>query len=136
MAELRRQNAERKGAELRRVRDMVAADEQIKETAGAAIPEPVARRMGQRMLPFVGLPLFGGMAAFVAFWYLATYKNMDFEPSMVAASTIGILVVGLLVRVVYSAMSITYIYIYMYTYSSMMDIAFSTMNIFPFFRSC
>jgi hypothetical protein len=50
------------------------------------------------MLPFVGIPLFGGMGTFVAFWYLATYKNMEFQPAMVAFTTIAILVVGLLVR--------------------------------------
>jgi len=56
------------------------------------------------MLPFVGVPLFGGMGAFVAFWYFATYKNYEFQPALVAFSTIAILVVGLL-GITYSVMS-------------------------------
>jgi hypothetical protein len=60
--------------------------------------------MGKRMLPFVGIPLLGGMGAFVAFWYLATYKNQEFQPALVAFSTIGLLGVGL-VGITYSVMS-------------------------------
>jgi Photosynthesis affected mutant 68 len=48
---------------------MLAADEQAGVTP-TAIPEPVAMRMGQRMLPFVGLPLFLGVVTFVGFWYM------------------------------------------------------------------
>ena len=96
LEKMRREQAEAKDAELRRVREMLQEDQQVQETA-AAIPEKVAARMGKRMLPFVGLPLFLGMGSFVAFWYMATYKEMSFEPSMVAASTILILVFGLLV---------------------------------------
>ena len=96
LAEMRRQRAEQKDAELRKVRAMLEADKQLEETP-AAIPERVAQRMGQRMLPFVGLPLLGGMGCFVAFWYLATYKNMEFQPVLVAGSTILILVFSLLV---------------------------------------
>lgn len=96
LAEMRRQRAEAKDAELRKVRDLLAADEQVQETP-AAIPEKVAMRMGQRMLPFVGLPLFLGMGSFVGFWYMATYKNMEFQPAMVATTTVALLVVGLLV---------------------------------------
>ena len=95
--ELRRQRAEQKDEELRKIRELLVADQQLQQTP-AAIPEKVAQRMGQRMLPFVGIPLFLGMGSFVAFWYLATYKNMEFQPSMVATTTVFILVVGLLVR--------------------------------------
>ena len=97
LQEMRRQRAEQKDAELRAVRDMLQADEQIVE-APAAIPERVAARMGRRMLPFVGLPLIGGMGCFVTFWYLATYKDLEFQPALVAFSTIAILVLGLVVR--------------------------------------
>lgn len=97
LEQMRRERAEQRNAELQRARDMLKQDEQVQEAA-AAIPEQVAMRMGQRMLPFVGIPLFLGMGAFVGFWYFATYRDMSFEPSMVAASTILILVVGLLVR--------------------------------------
>jgi pyruvate/2-oxoglutarate dehydrogenase complex dihydrolipoamide acyltransferase (E2) component len=102
LAEMRRRRAEEKDEELRRVRELVAVDRQISTSPeSAAIPEKVAQRMGVRMLPFVGLPLFGIMGAFVTFWYLATYKNLEFDTSLVAVSTIGILVVGLLVRSVW-----------------------------------
>ena len=97
LAEMRRQRAEEKDAELQKVREMLEADRQVEQQA-AAIPERVAQRMGKRMLPFVGLPLLGGMGCFVAFWYLATYKDMEFQPALVAGSTIAILVVSLLVR--------------------------------------
>jgi len=60
--------------------------------------------MGMRMLPFVGLPLFGGIGVFVAFWYLATYKGLEYQPTLVASSTIAVLVVGLL-GITYSVMS-------------------------------
>ena len=96
---LRREQAEKKDAELRRVKEILDTDKLLQTTpAAAAIPEKVAMRMGQRMLPFVGIPLFGSMSAFVAFWYFATYKNIEFEPGMVAATTIVILASGLLVR--------------------------------------
>eukprot|EP00977_Amphora_coffeiformis_P005017 scaffold1064_cov85-Amphora_coffeaeformis.AAC.6 len=94
LQEMRRQRAEQKDAELRKVREMLQADEQLQQ-APAAIPERVAQRMGKRMLPFVGLPLVGGMGCFVAFWYLATYKDLEFQPALVAFSTIAILALGL-----------------------------------------
>jgi hypothetical protein len=98
LADMRRGKAEQRDNELRRVRDMISEDKQVQEMP-AAIPERVAERMGKRMLPFVGLPLFLGMGSFVAFWYFATYKDVGFEPAIVAGSTILILVFGLLVRV-------------------------------------
>jgi Photosynthesis affected mutant 68 len=97
LQEMRRQRAEEKDRELRQVRDMLQADQQVQSGGPATIPEKVAQRMGLRMLPFVGIPFFGGMGTFITFWYLSTYKNYEFEPSLVAASTIGLLVIGLLV---------------------------------------
>jgi len=98
LQDLKRQRAEQRDAELRKVREIQSVDDYIRQSPDAAvIPEKVAMRMGKRMLPFVGFPLIGGMGAFVAFWYLATYKNMEFQPSLVAFSTIGILVLGLVV---------------------------------------
>ena len=99
LQELRRQKIEERDQELRQVRDMIQADEQVQNSGPVAIPEKVAQRMGLRMLPFVGIPFFGGMITFVAFWYYATYENLQFEPTLVAASTIALLVVGLLVRI-------------------------------------
>lgn len=92
---MRRQRAEQRDAELRKVKQIREIDQQVQDTP-AAIPEKVAMRMGQRMLPFVGLPLLGILGAFTTFWYLATYKNFEFEPVAVAATTIGLLVAGLL----------------------------------------
>lgn len=94
LSDMRRRKAEERDEQLRKVKDLLEMDRSVAE-APAAIPEKVAMRMGQRMLPFVGLPLFLGMGSFVAFWYLVTYKNLEFEPVTVAVSTIGILVVGL-----------------------------------------
>lgn len=98
LQELRRERAEQRDQELRKVQEVRSVDEYISQSPDAAvIPEKVAMRMGKRMLPFVGIPLFGGMGAFVVFWYLATYKNVEFEPSLVAFTTIGILALGLVV---------------------------------------
>lgn len=101
LARLRRQQAEQKDEELRAVREMRSVDKYVAEDPNAAvIPEQVAQRMGRRMLPFVGIPLFGVMGTFVLFWYLATYRNMEFQPALVAFSTIGILGVSLLVSLI------------------------------------
>lgn len=61
-------------------------------------------QMGKRMLPFVGIPLLGGMGSFVGFWYMATYKDMEFQPVLVAGTTIALLVIGL-VGITYSMLS-------------------------------
>lgn len=102
---MRAKQSDEKDAELRKVKEVRSVDEFIREDPDAAvIPERVAMRMGSRMLPFVGIPLFGTMGAFVAFWYLRVYKNIEFETVSVAFVTIGLLVVGLL-GITYSVMS-------------------------------
>ncbi|KAL7568032.1 hypothetical protein ACA910_004611 [Epithemia clementina (nom. ined.)] len=103
LADLRRQRAEAKNAELERLRQLVETDQQVRETP-AAIPEKVAQRMGARMLAFVGLPLTLTLGAFVVFWYMATYRNMEFQPGLVATSTIVLLATSLL-GITYSVMS-------------------------------
>jgi hypothetical protein len=103
LEDMRRQQAEKKDAELRKVRELLDADQQVQEAA-AAIPERVAQRMGARMLPFVGLPFFLGMGVFVGFWYMATYRNLEYQPALVAASTIVVLLLGL-VGITYSILS-------------------------------
>jgi Photosynthesis affected mutant 68 len=115
LEDMRRQRAEVKDAELRRVRELLEVDRQLEE-APAAIPEAVAQRMGKRMLPFVGIPLFLGMGIFVAFWYSATYLNLEYQPALVAASTIAILVFGLLVRRLSSLSIYLFIYFWFYEY--------------------
>jgi hypothetical protein len=99
LEQMRRERAEQKDDELRKVRELMSTDQQLQETP-AAIPEKVAQRMGKRMLPFVGLPLFLGLGTFVGFWYFATYKDIQFETSMVAATTIAVLVLSLVVRTI------------------------------------
>jgi len=44
------------------------------------------------------------MGTFIVFWYLATYRNLEFQPALVAFSTIGVLGVSLL-GITYSVMS-------------------------------
>lgn len=96
---LKREQVEKRDEELRKVKQIKDVDTMLRESPEAAvIPEKVAQRMGARMLPFVGIPLLGGMGAFVGFWYMSTYQGMSYEPSLVAASTIALLVFGLLVR--------------------------------------
>jgi hypothetical protein len=97
---MRREKAEQRNAELQKMKDLEEVDQMMLETGGeaAVIPEKVAQRMGKRMLPFVGIPLFGAMGTFVGFWYMATYRDMEFQPVLVAGSTIALLVIGLVVR--------------------------------------
>ncbi|KAL3807078.1 hypothetical protein ACHAXA_011012 [Cyclostephanos tholiformis] len=96
---LRSRDAERRDDELRKIRALREADALLAEDAGAAvIPERVARRMGRRMLPFVGIPLFGSVGSFVGFWYMATYGDMEFQPAIVATTSFVFLAIGLLVR--------------------------------------
>ncbi len=97
---MRREKAEERNAELQKMRELQETDQIMKETGGeaAVIPEKVAQRMGKRMLPFVGIPLFGAMGAFVGFWYMATYRDMEFQPVLVAGTTIALLAIGLVVR--------------------------------------
>ena len=96
---MRREQAEKKNAELQKVVQIQEMDRLARESPEATvIPEKVAQRMGTRMLPFVGLPLFLGMGSFVGFWYMATYKNLEIQPSLVATTTSALLIAGLLVR--------------------------------------
>jgi len=103
---MRRESAEKRNAEIQKMKDVQEVDKMMLETGGeaAVIPEKVAQRMGKRMLPFVGIPLFGGMAAFIGFWYMASYRDMEFQPVLVAGTTIALLAIGL-VGITYSMMS-------------------------------
>jgi len=76
----------------------------VEDNDAAAIPEKVAQRMGKRMLPFVGIPLFGSFASFIGFWYLAVYKDIEFQPAMVATTSFAFLGTGLL-GITYSVLS-------------------------------
>lgn len=105
LQELRSREAEKRDDELRKLRDLRDTDALLQEDGGAAaIPEKVAQRMGKRMLPFVGIPLVGSFATFIGFWYLATQKDMEFQPAIVATTSFGFLAVGLL-GITYSVLS-------------------------------
>jgi len=105
LAKLRQADMQRRQEELKSMQQLQEIDQSLKEDPSlAVIPEKVAVRMGKRMLPFVGLPLFGSMITFVLFWYLATYKDLAIPTVLVAYATIGILVIGLL-GITYSVMS-------------------------------
>mmetsp|Transcript_19324 Transcript_19324/g.46696 ORF Transcript_19324/g.46696 Transcript_19324/m.46696 type:complete len:173 (+) Transcript_19324:259-777(+) len=96
---LRRERAEQRNEEIRKMKEVQDIDDMLRESPeAAAIPEKVAQRMGRRMLPFVGIPLFGAMGSFVGFWYMATYKDMEFQPVLVAGTSLALLAVGLVVR--------------------------------------
>ena len=99
---MRREKVEERNAELQKMKQVQDVDKMMLETGGeaAVIPEKVAQRMGKRMLPFVGIPLFGGIGAFVGFWYMASYRDMEFQPALVAGTTIALLAVGLIVRII------------------------------------
>ncbi|KAL7473979.1 hypothetical protein ACHAXS_014249 [Conticribra weissflogii] len=105
LKDLRTREAEKRNAELQKLRELRQVDKALQEDPGAAaIPEKVAQRMGRRMLPFVGVPLFGSFATFIGFWYLATYRDMEFQPAIVATTTFVFLAIGLL-GITYSVMS-------------------------------
>jgi len=90
----------------KKIQNVQDIDQLVRDTGGeaAVIPEKVAQRMGKRMLPFVGIPLFGLVGTFVGFWYMATYRDVEFQPALVAGSTIAVLAVSL-AGITYSMMS-------------------------------
>jgi len=105
LARLRRAQAEKRNEELESMRKLRSIDSELQSNPSAAtIPEKVAQRMTKRMIPFVGLPLFTVLATFVGFWYLATYGDLELQPTVVAYSTIAILIASLL-GITYSVMS-------------------------------
>ena len=72
LEKMRRVKAEERNAELQKIQNVQDIDQLVRDTGGeaAVIPEKVAQRMGKRMLPFVGIPLFGLVGTFVGFWYM------------------------------------------------------------------
>ena len=105
LRELRSREAERRDEELKKIRALRETDAALQEDAGAAaIPEKVAQRMGKRMLPFVGIPLFGTFASFIGFWYMAVYRDQEFQPALVATTSFVFLAIGLL-GITYSVLS-------------------------------
>lgn len=109
LKQLRSRQAEERNAELQKIAQLRKTDEALLSDPGAAaIPERVAQRMGKRMLPFVGLPLFGSMASFVGFWYMATYRDMEFQPAIVATVSFVFLAMGLLVSVLFFAVGLQF----------------------------
>jgi hypothetical protein len=102
---LRRERQAQRDEELRKVRDIRNVDKMLQESPeSGVIPEKVATRMGARMLPFVGIPLFGSLITFVGFWYLTTVKNLEIQPTVVGTTT-SVLMVLSLFGITYSVLS-------------------------------
>jgi hypothetical protein len=105
LTRMRQVDTQRRNEELKSMQQLQQLDQSLKEDPSlAVIPEKVAARMGRRMLPFVGVPLFGSMLTFVLFWYLATYKDFSIPTVVVAYATSAILIIGLM-GITYSVMS-------------------------------
>jgi hypothetical protein len=97
---MRREKAEQRQEELQKIRQVQTIDQMVRESPEAAvIPEKVAQRMGKRMLPFVGIPLLGSMTSMVGFWYMATYRDMEFQPVLVATTSLVLLAIGIVVSI-------------------------------------
>jgi hypothetical protein len=95
---MRREKAEQRQQELEKIRQVQTMDQMVRESPEAAvIPEKVAQRMGKRMLPFVGIPLLGSMTSIVGFWYMATYRDVEFQPVLVATTSLVLLAIGIVV---------------------------------------
>ena len=82
LRELRSKEAEKKDAELRKIIELRETDALLQEegASASAIPERVAQRMGKRMLPFVGIPLFGSFASFIGkyiYKYMICIHNLQ-----------------------------------------------------------
>ena len=60
------------------------------------IPDAVANRMILRMATLGGVPVFGGMALFVFFFFQAKAADNVFQPGLVAYATTAPFVLGLL----------------------------------------
>jgi len=105
LEKLRQADNQRRNEELKSMQQLQEIDQSLRDDPSlAVIPEKVAARMGKRMLPFVGLPLFGSMLTFVLFWYLARYKDFSIPTVLVAYATSAILILGLM-GITYSVMS-------------------------------
>lgn len=83
LRELRSREAEKKDAELRKIIELRETDALLQEegASASAIPERVAQRMGKRMLPFVGIPLFGSFASFIGkyiYKYMICIHNLQY----------------------------------------------------------
>ena len=71
------------------VADLEARDAYVREQGVEAgrVPDSVANRMLFRMVTFAGVPLFGGVAVFVWFYFAATRDDNVFQPTLVASAT-------------------------------------------------
>ncbi|GMH64285.1 hypothetical protein TrLO_g14600 [Triparma laevis f. longispina] len=103
LAELEAKRVSEKAAILDTAISLTEEDDAARE-GGGVIPEDVAKRMTNRMLPFVGIPFGGCVALFCWFYYQAKVENVRYEPMLVASGTVGLLVVGLL-GITYSLLS-------------------------------
>lgn len=91
------QERQREEALERDIEDLKERDAYVSSTADAGrLPEVVANRMALRMATFGGIPVFGGIALFVFFYFSATKNDVVFQPTSVAAATTAPWVLGLL----------------------------------------
>lgn len=58
------------------------------------MPEVVSQRMLKRVVPFAGLPVFGGLLTFVGFYYANTQLELDLPPQIVAFTTQALLLLS------------------------------------------
>jgi len=81
---------ERKIQELKEEEDLIATDPSV-----GAVPELVANRMIARIAGFFGIPVFGGMAIFVAAFFASKKYDLVVPPVIVAYATQFPFVLGL-----------------------------------------
>jgi len=58
------------------------------------MPEVVSQRMLRRVVPFAGLPVFGGIVTFAGFYYANTQLELDLPPQIVAYATQALLLLS------------------------------------------
>lgn len=93
--------------ELRRMeedRERDRMEQYIVDEGLNVMPEVVGDRMLKRMIFFLGVPLFGGIAAFVAFIVAARNFDTVIKPTTVAATTQAIFALGV-VGITYGPLS-------------------------------
>ena len=64
------------------------------DPSAGVMPEVVSQRMLKRVVPFAALPVFGGVLAFVGFWYANTQLQLDLPPTIVAYTTQAMLLLS------------------------------------------
>lgn len=87
-----------------RERELEAMDQYIIDEGLNVMPEVVGDRMLKRMVIFLGVPLFGGIATFAAFIIAARTFDTVIKPTTVASTTQAIFALGV-VGITYGPLS-------------------------------